>query len=420
MPKDTRKKSFSRLSNVKTRKRNTNKLERFKPTHQSKANKTKNFWAELSKHRMDIFIRVSFLFVVLICATVFFYLRYQFKVYETYEVIQTQEVAITSGTRAQRFGNSLLVYGSDGAKCINSKGDVVWNVTYEMQNPRVDISGNVAGIADYNGSKIYMMDETQVLGEISTGMPIRSFRVSPKGLAIAVLDDTATTPIYIYDKTGEQKAFFSTTMRNSGYPVATCISDSGHLVGISYLYVDNGNFKTNVAFYNFGEVGKNETDNLVSGYTYANAIVPQMEFVSPSKAVAIADNRLMFYSGNEKPISDGEVMLQENVISSFYGNGYVGLVHNNVDGEARYRVDIYDESGRKKDSVVFDSEYDEMFFDDGRIIIYNAERCLIHKIGGVEKFNGEFNTPILAMAPTNVADRFILISADGIRTVELK
>ena len=163
-----------------------------------------------------------------------------------------------------------------------------------------------------------------------------------------------------------------------------------------------------------------EDYDLVSGYTYANAIVPQMEFMSPSKAVAIADNRLMFYAGNEKPVSDGEVMLQETIVSSFYGDGYVGLVHNNADGEKRYRVDIYDESGKKKDAVFFDAEYDEMFFDDGRIVIYNAERCLIHKIGGVEKFNGEFNTPILAMAPTNVADRFILISADGIRTVELK
>ena len=66
MPKDTRKKSFSKLSNVKTRKRNTNKIERFKPTHQSRANKQKNFWAELSKHRMDIFIRVAFLMVVLV------------------------------------------------------------------------------------------------------------------------------------------------------------------------------------------------------------------------------------------------------------------------------------------------------------------------------------------------------------------
>ncbi len=420
MPKNTRKRFQIKTNNTRSRKKQIKPMERFKPTYQSKAQKSKDFWEQLSKHRMDILIRVSVVIAVLILATAFFYFRYQFKVYETYEVLSTQEIRVTSGTKVKRFGNSLLIYGDDGAKCIDGKGDVVWNVTFEMQNPMVDISGGVVGIADYNGSKIFMMSEKETLGEISTGMPIRNFRVSPKGLAIAVLDDAVTTPIYIYDKSGEQKAYFSTTMRNSGYPVSVCISDSGYLVGISYLYVDNGNFKTNIAFYNFGEVGQNEADNLVSGYTYANAVVPQVEFMSDSKAVAIADNRLMFYSGTEKPTSDGEVMLQENIVSTFYGEGYVALVHNNMEGDSRYRIDVYDQSGKKKDSVLFDDEYEEIFFDDDRLIVYNTERCLVHKIEGIDKFEGEFATPILAMAPTNVANRFVLISADGIRTIELK
>ncbi len=418
MRKDTNKRL--QFNAFKKKNKKSTKVERFKPTHQSKARKTQDFWTQLSKHRMDILIRASIVLAVLVLATAFFYFRHQNKVYETYEVISMSEVSITSGMQVRRFENTLLLYGNDGAKCIDAKGNVVWNVTFEMQNPMVDIASNVVGIADYNGSKIYMMSDSETLGEINTGMPIRNFRVSPKGLAIAVLDDAVTTPIYLYDTAGEQKAYFSTTMRNSGYPVALSISDSGYLVGISYLYVDNGNFKTNIAFYNFGEVGKNQTDNLVSGYTYANAIVPQMEFVSDNRAIAIADNRLMFYGGNEKPVSDGEVLLQEDIVSTFYGEHYVALVHNNTEGELRYRIDIYGADGKKKDSVLFDEAYREIFFDGDRVVIYNSERCLIHRIGGIDKFNGEFDKPILAMAPTNVSNRFILISSDGVRTVELK
>lgn len=418
MRKDTNKRL--QFNAFKKKNKKSTQVERFKPTHQSKARKTQDFWAQLSKHRMDILIRAAIVLAVLVLATAFFYFRHQNKVYETYEVISTSEVSITSGMQVRRFEKTLLLYGNDGAKCIDAKGNVVWNVTFEMQNPMVDISSNVVGIADYNGSKIYMMSDSETLGEINTGMPIRNFRVSPKGLAIAVLDDAVTTPIYLYDTAGEQKAYFSTTMRNSGYPVAISISDSGYLVGISYLYVDNGNFKTNIAFYNFGEVGKNQTDNLVSGYTYANAIVPQMEFVSDNRAIAIADNRLMFYGGNEKPVSDGEVLLQEDIVSTFYGEHYVALVHNNTEGEMRYRIDIYGADGKKKDSVLFDEAYREIFFDGDRVVIYNSERCLIHRIGGIDKFNGEFDKPILAMAPTNVSNRFILISSDGVRTIELK
>lgn len=419
MAKDTNR-FQSKTGGNKYLKKRKKQSEHIRPMYQSKAKRNKDFWELLSKHRRDILIRVAIVLFVLVAATVFFYVRYQIKVYETYEVKELQEVSVTSGMQVKRFANSMLVYGGDGAKCIDVKGNVVWNVTFEMQNPIVDISNGVVGIADYNGSKIFMMDENRTLGEINTGMPIRDFRISSKGLVLAILDDAKMTPIYIYNQSGEQIAYFSTTMRNSGYPVAACISESGYLVGISYLYVDNGNFKSNIAFYNFGEVGKNESDNLVSGYTYANAIVPQIEFMSNNKAVAIADNRLMFYSGNEKPVSDGDVMLQEEVVSTFYGDGYVALVHNNTEGEGRYRIDIYDESSKKKDTVMFNDEFEDIFFDDGRIIIYNAERCLIHNVGGIDKFNGVFETPILAMAPTNVSNRFMLISADGIRRIELK
>ncbi len=417
--KDNSKKKI-KFKTSRSKRSATKPMERFSPVHTSKKKQKEDFWEQLSKHHTEILIRGAIFLVLVVLVIAFFIVRYQTKVYTTYEEVASAEVMVATGNNTRRFGNSMLIYGNDGAKCVNSKGEVVWNVTYEMQNPVVDIADSVVGIADYNGSKIFMMSETATLGEISTGMPIRSFRVSPKELAIAVLDDANTTPIYIYDKAGEQKAFFSTSMRNSGYPVSLCISDSGYLVGISYLYVDNGNFKSNIAFYNFGEVGQNETDNLVSGYTYANAIVPQMEFVDDSGVIAIADNRLMFYEGTEKPVSAGEVMLQENIVATFYGDDYVALVHNNTEGDKRYRIDIYDGRGQKKDTVYFDGEYKEIFFHDGRIIIYDSDHCLVHKIGGIDKFDGEFNKPVLMMMPTNVSDRFVLVYSDSMSTVELK
>lgn len=414
--KNNQKKRFS-IKTARRKKGDVKPLARFTPKKKEEQIEWKD---KLVKHRTQIATRIIVFVVVLALATLFFYVRYLNKVYTNYEVLNHVDFQVSAGAEVELLGDSFLVYGSDGAKCINSKGEVIWNITYEMQNPMADIDGDVVGIADYNGSTIHMMDKTGVLGDINTGMPIREFCVSAKGLAIAVLDDAKVTPIYIYSAEGEEKAFFNTTMRNSGYPISLCISDTGYLVGISYLYVDATSYKTNIAFYNFGEVGQNKTDNLVGGNTYANAIVPDIQFVGDSKAVAVADNRLMIYSGDEIPTSSGEVLVQDEIVASFYGEEYVALVHNSTDGENRYRIDIYDSNGKCQDMVYFNDDYTDIFFDAGRIIIYGPEKCLIHNVNGIDKYYGEFGPGVLAVMPTNVSNRFVIITNSAIETIELQ
>ncbi len=408
-----------RRFNVKTlsgKKKTSKTVERFTP----KQDKKEDWKSKLTKHRAQIAVRGLVFVLVLVLAAAFFYIRFLNKVYTAYDVLNTAEHTIFAGAKVEPIEDKFLVYGSDGAKCINNKGEVVWNITYEMQNPMVSIDNNVVGIADYNGSVIHMMDTKGVLGEISTGMPIRLFKVSAKGLAIAVLDDSKTTPIYIYDTAGEIKAFFNTTMRNSGYPISLCISDSGYLVGISYLYADATSYKTNIAFYNFGEVGQNKTDNLVSGNTYTNAIVPHIQFVNDAKAVAVADNRLMIYEGKEIPASTGEVMLQNEITATYFGEEYVALVHNNTDGETKYRIDVYDGDGKCEDTIYYDKEYTDIFFHEGRIIVYGTEHCLIHTINGIDKYDGEVGPGVLVIMPTNMSNRFVVVTNSTIETIELK
>lgn len=414
--KDNQKKRFG-IKTTRRKKGDVKPLERFTP----KKKEEQTEWKEkLARHRAQITTRIIVFVAVLVLATLFFYIRYLNKVYTSYEVLNSVEFQVAAGAKVELFDDKFLVYGSDGAKCINNKGEVIWNVTYEMQNPMVDIAGNVVGIADYNGSTIHMMSTSGVLGDISTGMPIQQFRVSPKGLAIAVLDDSKVTPIYIYDTEGEKKAFFNTTMRDSGYPASICISDNGYLVGIAYAYFDELGQKTNIAFYNFGEVGQNKTDNLVSGNTYANAVVPHIQFVNNSKAVAVADNRLMIYTGGEIPTSAVEVLVQDEILSAYFGEEYVALVHNNTDGDERFRIDIYDGSGELEDTVYYDEEYSDIFFHEGRVVIYGTDYCLIHNVGGIDKFEGEFGPGVLNVMPTNVTNRFVVVTNAAIETIELK
>ncbi len=403
--------------------KNLKPLNRFTPKqspHKEKENKTEELWAKILRHRTEILIRVGIVIVVLLLATGFFYFSYLNKEYDSINVVKSSDSVVTMGSEVMRFGNCILVYSNDGMKCVNEKGDVIWNETFQMQNPMIDISGDVVGIADYNGSMIYMMNKSGKLGTINTGMPIRKFCVSAKGLAIAILDDSDITPIHIYDTSGNTVAYFSTSMRNSGYPIDIAITESGYVVAVSYLYVDNASYKTDVAFYNFGEVGQNQTDNLVSGYTYSNAIVPEVRFIDNSNAVAVADNRLMFYTGDQKPISSGEVLVENEIAAVYYGEQYVALVFNNTGDGDRYTVNIYDRNGKIKDTISFNIMYEDILITGNHIVVYSSDECLVHVIGGIDKYNGPLEGGVLAMLPTGVNYRYVLVTNESIQTVELK
>lgn len=342
------------------------------------------------------------------------------KEYTTVNEVSSTDFFISTGSEVRRFGNSFIIYNSDGIKCVNYKGEQIWNEAFQMQKPLIDISDEIVTVADYNGSSIYMMDEKNVLGKIDTGMPIRKFKASGKGYVMAVLDGDETTPIYVYNSAGDEMLFFNTTMKGYGYPLEIAISENGILGAVSYVNVDKGSFKSTLGFYNFGEVGQNYQDSLMSSYTYQSAIVPEVRFAGSGKAVAVADNRLMFFSGDQMPQSAGDILISDKILSMYGDDKYVVLFFDSDEGEHKYRAEIYDYDAKLKDKVYYDIDFTDVFFDDNRIVLYNNEEVMIHVIGGKDKFVGNLEDAILALVPTASSRKFIQVTPDRIKTIEFE
>ncbi|MCR4649453.1 MAG: DUF5711 family protein [Lachnospiraceae bacterium] len=359
--------------------------------------------------------------VLILAAVIFVVVRVFFlnKEYTKVTEVGSTEFFISTGSDVYRFGNNFIVCNSDGVKCVNYKGEQIWNEAFSMQKPLIDITEGMVAVADYNGSSIYMMDEKNVLGRIDTGMPIRKFKAAGSGYVMAVLDNTDNTPIYVYNTAGEEMLYFNTTMKGYGYPLEIAISDNGILGAVSYLNVDKGSFYSSLGFYNFGEVGQNYQDSLMSSYKYQNALVPEVEFAGNNKAVAVADNRIMFFSGDQMPQSNGEILItEEKILSVYEDKNYVALFYESEDSAYNFRADIYDYDARLRDKVYFDIEHTNVFFDNNRIVLYNNEEVLIHVIGGRDKFIGTLEDGILALIPTSSPKRFIQVTPNRIKTLE--
>ena len=385
------------------------------------SDKQASYKEKIRNHKLKVFFRTLAIVLFTIFVVVVIYISWRDKEYS--EAVITIDAAITNGMDSKiiSLGECVVQYSKDGMSCLNPTGQQVWNQTYEMQTPIAHTCNNVIAIGDYNGHHIYVSNTNGALGTVDTNLPIRDFCVSSQGVVAAVLDGTDVTWIYLYDSTGNALASFKTTMKDSGYPISISLSPNAELLCVSYLYPEEGALKTSVAFFNFGSVGQNSIDNYASGYDYPGAVVPYVQFMNAGASFAISDDRIMFYSGDQKPVSQAENLLGEEEIRSVYFNdSYVGLVFANSTDDGEYRLEVYSASGEKTLTTYFDIGYSEILFHDKDIIIYNEDECIIKDMTGRDKYTGTFTTPVRAMIPTSVRSRFTLVTATNVETMNLK
>ncbi|MBQ7781101.1 MAG: hypothetical protein IJ405_03665 [Lachnospiraceae bacterium] len=401
-------------------KREQNKAARQGKLKLVKSESEENFQQKLRKHRLSYVYRIGLLLLVCVVIVAIIAIQYNNKTYEDYDVIDTTGKAAVNGTTDIALGKYILTYSKDGAHCTDSAGNVLWDQTYEMQSPIVSICGDVVAIGDYNGRTIYVQSAEKQLGTINTNLPIRNLCVAGNGVVAAVLEDTEETWIRIYDASGKELLYFRTTMKNTGYPISVSLSPDALLCTISYIYVDAGKVKSSVAFYNFGEYGQNQIDNLVGGYDYPDTLVSYVQYMNNSTVFAVGDDSVMFFKVSQKPDAPQIYYFDEEVRGVYYNEEYVGLVFYNEASEKRYRLDIYNAAGNLIESKEFDMDYADIVFDKDTYIIYNEKECIITTMDGVEKYNGIFKKQVRLLVPTSGKYRYTLVTDDTIDVILMR
>lgn len=381
--------------------------------------KDQSYQTKIRKHKLSAVYRVLLVLLIVGAIVAVLRIQYQNRVYNEYTVTASTPRQEVSNTTDVRLGSSVLTYSKDGAHCTDAKGKVVWNQTYEMQNPMISVCGDVAAIGEYNGRVIYIQNASSQMGTINTNMPIRSLCVAANGVVGVLLEDSGITWIYIYDSQGNVLVKSSTTMKDWGYPTSISLSPNGILLAVSYLYMDTGNVKSSVAFYNFGEVGKNQTDNFMGGYNYGDTIIPYVQFMNNSSIFAAGDDRLVFFTGGQKPENISNVLFEEEVQGVYYSEQYVGLVFLNEKGNTRYRLEVYDTGGNRKTTKEFDMDYADIVFSGDTYIIYNETEMYIGTMAGADKFSGNFQKAVKLLIPTGMKYRYMITTPDSIDTIQM-
>ena len=364
--------------------------------------------------------RIVIAIAIIIAVIASAYYNYQKMIYTDYDVIRKNTYTEASNAKYLKFGSNILRYSQDGASAINIAEDMVWNETFEMQNPIVDVCKDYVAIGDYMGTTIYVYNSTGLQGTIDTSTPLKRFCVSGNGNVAVVLEDNEVTWVKLFDANGTNVASDRTTMSKSGYPVCIDISEDGILLAVSYLFVDSGVLSTSVAFYNFGAVGQNEVDNLVSGYNYSETVVSYVSFINPDTSIVVGDNMFSIFKGADKPESVFEKDIDREILSVFHSENMIVLVFEGEEGEQKYVAEVYDDTGDLISTQGFDIEYSNMSLYKDLLIIYNSDECQIYNTSGLKKFDGRFRDSAVTILPEDSKTKYLVVHSDGMEEIKLK
>ncbi|MBO4988166.1 MAG: hypothetical protein J6C63_04910 [Lachnospiraceae bacterium] len=385
---------------------------------QGKSEAEVNISKKIRKHRMHSMLRVLLIVVVIIAIAAVLVNSYKNQVFSGYVITQKGDYQVIENTSYMENNGSIIRYSKDGISNTDINGEVLWNLTYEMQSPIVKTADGFVGVGDYNGHIVHLIDAKGNSYEVDTKLPIRDFAVSSTGYVAAILEDAGNSWINLFNKEGTKIVEAKATMSKTGYPIACSLS--GEVMGVSYFYVDGDTMRSSVTFYNFGGVGENVTDHIVSSYDYANAVVPMVEAMNAETSFAVADNRLMFFEGSKKPVSKADILLDRQVQGVYYSDTHVGLLFYDHTGENKYSLDVYNTAGEKVVSHGFDMNFKDIIIRNDQIMIYNESECQVVGLNGKEKYKGTFEGRVHYVVATDVPRKFLVIINNGLATLEFE
>ena len=352
--------------------------------------------------------------VAVIAAVCLVFLYVEKRSYHSYKVLNTSEQEDVVSTQYVEMDGDILRYSPDGVSVVDSSMNTVWNETYTMQNPIADVNGSRAVIADSEGTSLYICDKKGVTGTVTTSYSIVKVRVAANGMVAAILDNDENTWINFYNSDGSLVAENLTKIDDPGYPMDVAVSDNGVMM-VTFQYVDGSKTTSYVAFYNYGDVGQNEDDRIVSGYTYENVVIPQVECISESQYIALRDDGFSTYQGNQIPKEVKTINVKQEIVSTFFDDQRIGLVFKNNSKDSEYTMEVYSMNGQLKFRKNFNVAYSTIKMSDGNM--YNSSQICVMNSRGVQKYMGSVDGTIRDFFKIGW-NKYLMVMDNGVSTIK--
>ena len=333
----------------------------------------------------------------------------------SYEVVTSLSRGDDTSVYYQIMRKGMIRYSKDGMAMTDKSGNLIWTQTYEMTSPAIAVSDPYVAVGDIGANTIYIFNEYGQLGRINTDVPIQEIRISAQGVIAAVLSDSATNYINLYDKQGNVLGSIKASLQNTGYPLAIALSSDATRLLASYLCMDGSTVKTRVISYNFSDTqSKHVIDTLELEELY-----PKMEFLENNKVVMFGEKSFVLYNTDTKEITAQQTFDNE-IASVFCSDQKIGFIFKVSDENGQYYMEIYNKAGRKNSSVYFDFNYEGINVYDDEVILYNSQEMAVYQMNGRLKFTSTLNTSVTNIMASWESGMYWLVDDQSLREIHIK
>ena len=119
--------------------------------------------------------------------------------YNSYEVVNSISFKESGSAKYASYQDNILKYSRDGVSVIDGDGKTLWNGSYDMTSPAIDISGKYVAVADIGAKEFVVYNGEDSGVSITTDYPIVQISVAQNGVTAVLLEETSANDIEIYN-----------------------------------------------------------------------------------------------------------------------------------------------------------------------------------------------------------------------------
>lgn len=376
---------------------------------------------QIRVHRKKLALRIVEVVLMVVVLIAVVQLLYALRRFDSYEIRNYIERSNSDATQFAEYNDYIIEYSNDGISCVTHSREPIWNQSYEMTTPELDICGEYLVVYDRGGTSIYILNDDGLQKQLEMTTSIQEVCIAKQGTIAVLMRNGTEAQVKLYDKKGSELANGRFYGDNGGFPIDIALSHDATKLAVDMIDVSQGTVNTTISFYNFGSVGQSEIDNNVGTYTYEGLLIPEVDYVSDSKMIALGTGKLLIYEGSQKPSVSQEITFEQEILSFFHNDKYVGIVYDNLEKENAWHIKVLDYKGNtimENDTTV---AYDQIeFLSNNEICVTNETDCEIFTIHSIKKFSYVFDKPIYKIISRDGGQNYTFIFKETTEEVKLK
>lgn len=376
----------------------------------------------IKRHKKQKLIIITAVVAVLAIVSVSLIHAYFNRTYNSYKVEKAIKGSVSGDAQYFPYQGNVLKVSKDGVSAYTPSGNILFNGSYEMRNPSVDICGDYVAVADIGGYSVYVFDGKNSGKKLTMTLPILQVQVAKQGVIAVLMQDKDTNVIRMYNTESSIQDKLVETLTNvnkNGFPINIALSDDGKKMVTNYVAITNGVINSKVTFYSFSEVGQNEVNRMVGARDYGNKIVSDVVFMGNDTVCVFTETGFDLFEMPEKNEEIAQVAFNRNLKSVFHTDSYIGVVLEDTSSKNQNELSIYGTNGKQVYKGNIDFEYEAVTMSGKEIIFVSEEEGHILKLNGVQKYNDTFKTTVTAILPISGNDKYFLIDNNNVNVIKL-